>query len=410
MSNPRIYMDNAATSFPKPPGVIQAMSRYAAEVGASAGRGAYREAMESAGVLAQCRQRLQRLFNGEQAEHFVFTLNCSDSLNIAIKGLVLHQLAQGRKPHCICAAIDHNSILRPLAAMEELGWITRTTLPIDPKSGLVDPQTLRQAIRPDTCLIALTHASNVTGTLQPLRQFTTIARECDIPLVLDAAQSVGHLPIDVQADQVDLLAAPGHKGLLGPLGTGILYIRPGIEKRMLPLREGGTGSVSEQPRQPDFMPDRFESGSHNAIGIAGLSAGVQWLLERPTGWMLSHDRELMATFIEGVSVVEIPGLRYYGPQGVANRVGVFSVQVDGLSPHELAMVLESRYGILTRPGIHCAPLAHEAIGTLAAGGTTRLSFGPFLTQGDVNFATDCLADIMICQKERRLSAPAAPLR
>lgn len=400
-------MDNAATSFPKPPGVMGAMSRYATEIGASAGRGAYREAMESAAVLATCRQRLQKLFNGERPEHFVFTLNCSDALNIAIKGLVLHQLSKGKKPHCICTEIDHNSILRPLAGMEELGWITQTRIPIDPRTGLANPDDLRQAIRGDTCLIAMTHASNVTGTLQPIRKFTAIAREHGIPLVLDAAQSVGHVKIDVQADEIDLLAMPGHKGLLGPLGTGVLYVRPGMEKIMLPLKEGGTGSVSEQPRQPDFMPDRFESGSHNAIGIAGLAEGVQWLLEKGDKWMLSHDRELMATFIEGISVVEIPGLKYFGPQGVGNRVGVFSVRMEGFTPHELAAILESRYGILTRPGIHCAPLAHQAIGTLTAGGTTRFSFGPFLSQGDVNYATDCLADIMIAQKEGRASVTTA---
>jgi cysteine desulfurase / selenocysteine lyase len=406
MKTPRIYMDNAATSFPKPPAVLEAMSRYATEIGASAGRGAYREAVESAQVLAECRSRLQKLFNGELAEHFIFTLNCSDGLNLALKGLVLHQLKKGRKPHCVCTRIDHNSILRPLHAMEELGWITQTRVAIDPKSGLVNPDDLRKAVTPETCLIAITHASNVTGTLQPLRKLSQVAKEHGIPLVVDAAQSVGHVPIDVQADGVDLLAAPGHKGLLGPLGTGILYIRPGIEKIMQPLKEGGTGSVSEQPVQPEFMPDRFEPGSHNAIGIAGLSEGVKWLLDLGPQRMVAHDKELMATFVEGTTVVEIPGLKVFGPQGVPNRVGVFSVRMDGFTPHELAMVLESRYGILTRPGIHCAPLAHEAIGTLASGGTTRFSFGPFLSQGDVNYATDCLADIAICRREGRLS-PAA---
>lgn len=398
----RTYMDNAATSFPKPPAVLEAMQHYALEIGASAGRGAYREAKASAAVLSECRQRLCKLFNGERAEHFIFTLNCSDALNQALKGLVLYQLKNGKKPHCICTKIDHNSVLRPLVGMEEFGAITQTRVEIDPKTGLVDPEDIRKAIRPETCLIAITHASNVTGTLQPLRKLAKVARDHDIPLVVDAAQSVGHVPLDVQADMVDLLCVPGHKGLLGPLGTGVLYIRPGIEKRMLPLREGGTGSVSENPWQPDFMPDRFESGSHNAIGIAGLSEGVQWLIDQGPQKMLAHDRELMATFIEGISVVEIPGLRYFGPQGVANRVGVFSVRLEGFAPIDLANILEERYGILTRPGIHCAPLIHEAIGTLATGGTTRFSFGPFLSQGDVNFATDCLADIMIRNREGRL--------
>lgn len=400
-------MDNAATSFPKPPAVYEAMIRYAQEIGASAGRGAYREARESAAVIMECRKRLQKLFNGERPEHFIFTANCSDGLNLALKGLVLHQHKQGKKPHCVCTRIDHNSVLRPLAAMEEMGWITQTRVPVDGKTGLVDPDAIHKAIRPETCLITTTHASNVTGTVQAVRKISAIAREHNIPFVLDAAQSVGHVPIDVQADGIDLLAMPGHKGLLGPLGTGVLYIRPGIEKIMHTLKEGGTGSISEQPRQPDFMPDRFECGSHNAIGIAGLSEGVQWLLDRGTQKMVAHDRELIATFIEGISVVEIPGLKYFGPQGVANRVGVFSVRMDGFTPHELALALESRYGILTRPGIHCAPLAHEAIGTVTTNGTTRFSFGPFLSAADVNYATDCLADLAIARREGRLAAASS---
>ncbi len=397
-------MDNSATSFPKPPAVIEAMKRYALEIGASAGRGAYREAMASAAVIAECRRRLAKLFNGQRPEHFIFTSNCSDGLNLALKGLVLYQLKQGRKPHCICTCIDHNSVLRPLTAMEELGWITQTRVPVDGKTGLVDPQDIRKAIRPETCLIAATLASNVTGTLQSVRDISAVTRGHNIPLVLDAAQAAGHVAIDVEADGLDLLAMPGHKGLMGPLGTGVLYIRPGIEKIMQPLKEGGTGSVSEQPRQPEVLPDRFESGSHNAIGIAGLAEGVQWLLDRGMQQVMSHDRELIATFIEGVSVVEIPGLRYFGPQGVANRVGVFSVRMDGFTPHELALALEKGYGILTRAGIHCAPLAHEAIGTLATNGTTRFSFGPFLSVADVNYATDCLADLAIAQREGRVVA------
>jgi len=408
MANRRLYMDNAATSFPKPPAVLEAMNRYAHEIGASAGRGAYEEARASAAVISECRQRLCRLFNGERPEHFIFTLNCSDGLNYAIKGLVLHELKLGRKPHCICTRMDHNSVLRPLAGMEGLGWITQTCVEVDPRTGLVDPEAIRRAIRPETCLIAITHASNVTGTLQRLREISAVTRGHGIPLVVDAAQSAGHVPIDVQADQIDLLAVPGHKGLLGPLGTGVLYIRPGIERRMLPLREGGTGSISEQAVQPEFMPDRFESGSHNAIGIAGLSEGLQWLIDRGPQRMVAHDRELMATFIEGVSVVEIPGLRYFGPQGIADRVGVFSVQLEGLGAYELAELLERRYGILTRPGIHCAPYAHESIGTLSGGGTARLSFGAFLSPADVNFATDCLADIMISRREGRAGVAVRP--
>jgi cysteine desulfurase family protein len=387
MSPRRLYLDNAATSFPKPSGVTEAMVRYANELGASAGRGAYWEAVETGGLIAECRRRLNRLFHGERAEHFVFNLNCSDGLNLAIKGLI-DPRGTG---HAICTHIDHNSILRPLKAMEEYGWITTTRVPVESSTGLVDPEDIRKAIRSDTKLIAVTHVSNVTGTIQPIRRIGQIAREAGIPFIVDAAQSAGHVPIDVQADGIDLLAAPGHKALLGPLGTGFLYIRPGLEKLLRPLKEGGTGSVSEQDRQPDFMPDKYEPGSHNAIGIAGLSEGVRWVTEQTVEKLAAHDLDLVRTFIDGIS--DIDGLTSYGPKGVKNRVGVFSIRLAGYDPHELAAVLETSYGILTRSGIHCAPLAHEAIGTAATGGTTRFSFGPFVTKQDVKFATDALAQI-----------------
>ena len=387
----RLYMDNAATRFPKPRAVLEAMVHYTNEMGASAGRGAYEEAMRTGGLIAECRHRLNELFHGQDPDHFIFNLNCTDGLNQAIKGLV----GSGRPGHAICTQIDHNSILRPLNALQDQGYATQTRVPVDAKTGLVDPDGIRRSIRPDTRLIAITHASNVTGTIQPIREIGRIAREHDIPFIVDAAQSAGHLPIDVQADLIDLLAAPGHKALLGPLGTGILYIRPGLEKQLVPLKEGGTGTISEKDRQPEFMPDRYESGSHNAIGIIGLSEGVKWVLEQGVDHLAGREMNLVRTFIDGVD--EIKGLTCYGPQGVKHRLGVFSVTIDGYAPHELSAVLETRYGILTRSGIHCAPLVHQAIGTAAQGGTTRFSFGPFLTQQDVKYATDALADIAMAR-------------
>jgi cysteine desulfurase family protein len=381
-------MDNAATSFPKPQSVLAAMTRYATEIGASAGRGAYAEAMESGRVIAQCRERLSALFNGEDPNRFIFTLNCSDALNLAIKGLVR---GGGETVHAICTHIDHNSILRPMNALADEKLIEQTRVPIHPKTGLVDPDDIRRAIRPETKLIALTHASNVTGTIQPIRAIGQIAREHNIPLIVDAAQSVGHLPIDLQADGIDMLAAPGHKGLLGPLGTGFLYIRPGLEKTLTPLREGGTGSFSEDDRQPEFMPDKYEPGSHNAIGLAGLSEGVQWVIDQTVEKLRAHELDLVRTFIDGVGGID--GLKYFGPQGVRDRLGVFSVRVDGFLPTQLAAALENEYGILTRPGLHCAPLIHAALGTTSGGGTTRLSFGPFLSKQDVKYATDALAEV-----------------
>jgi selenocysteine lyase/cysteine desulfurase len=293
--------------------------------------------------------------------------------------------------HAICTHIDHNSILRPMNALADKGSIDQTRVEVDPKTGLVNPDDIRRAIRPGTKFIAITHASNVTGTIQPIREIGKIARQHQISLVLDAAQSAGHVPINVQADCIDLLAAPGHKGLLGPLGTGLLYIRPGIEKGLSPLREGGTGSFSEDDRQPDFLPDKYEPGSHNAIGLAGLSEGVQWVIDRGIDNLRARELDLIRTFIDGVS--DIDGLEYFGPQGVRDRLGVFSIRVAGFTPTQLAAALENDYGILTRPGLHCAPLIHAALGTTTCGGTTRLSFGPFLSKQDVKYATDALADV-----------------
>jgi cysteine desulfurase / selenocysteine lyase len=383
----RLYMDNAATSFPKPPAVLEAITRYATELGASAGRGAYAEAVETGRLIAECRRRINRLIHGERPEHVIFCLNCTDALNLAIKGLI----DSSGPNHAICARMDHNSILRPLSELRERGWVTTTCLPVDSATGQIDPDDVRKAIRPETRLIALTHASNVTGVLQPIRAIGRIAREMGVPLIVDAAQSIGHVPIDVREDCIDLLAAPGHKALLGPLGTGFLYIRPGLEARLRTIREGGTGSVSELDVQPDFLPDRFEPGSHNAIGIIGLSEGVQWLADQTMQKVADHDRALLEAFLDGVSDVE--GLTCYGPTAIRQRVSVVSVRVERFEPAELSAVLESSFGILTRSGLHCAPLAHETLGTLTTGGTTRLSFGPFLSVDDVRYAADALTRI-----------------
>ena len=380
-------MDNAATSFPKPRTVIDAMVRYATELGASAGRGGYAEAVETKRLIDGCRGLLNVLFNGENPNHFVFTLNCSDALNLAIKGLIDPNVGG----HVVCTAADHNSILRPINALADAGVIRRTVVPVDGRTGLVDVDDIRRALRPDTRMIAVTHASNVTGTIQPVRVIGRLAREQAVPFVVDAAQSAGHLAIDVQADCIDLLAAPGHKALLGPLGTGFLYLRPGMEKIVRPLREGGTGSVSEEPRQPGFMPDRYEPGSHNAIGIAGLAEGVRWVLGQGIDNLARQEAELVRVFIDGVSTID--GLRYFGPQGVRDRIGVFSVRIDGLAPLELADALERDFGLLTRAGLHCAPHLHEAIGTANTGGTTRLSFSPFISLQDVKYATDALSEV-----------------
>ncbi len=397
----RLYLDNAATSFPKPSVVHQAMMQYATELGASPGRGGYAEVQEAARLMHQCRERINRLIGGTSPEHVVFTLNTTDSLNLAIRGTLLPHVRAGRGVHMVTTWLDHNSVLRPFNALCERWGIEQTRVRCDPSTGLVDPDDIRKAIRPETRLIAVVHGSNVTGTLQPVAQIGRIAREHEVPLLVDAAQTVGHVPVDVERDCIDLLAFPGHKGLLGPLGTGALYIRPGLDTQMESVREGGTGSISEQDTQPGFMPDRFECGSHNAIGIIGLSEGVNWILERGIDTVWAHERELIRTMVEGLSDTgDVPGLKLFGPQGVGHRCGVFSVRIEGMDkPQALSDLLERRYGILTRSGIHCAPLAHETFGTHDIEGMTRFSFGPFLVKQDIKYACDCLAQLCLEQAD-----------
>jgi len=353
-----------------------------------------------------CRERLARLLNAEGPEHIIFTLNTSDALNLAIRGL-LGRL--GPDAHVVTTWMDHNSVLRPFNALvEELG-LAQTRVQVDPQTGVVNPDDIRRAIRKDTRLVAVVHASNVTGTLQSVGEIGAICRELAVPLLVDAAQTVGHVPVDVQDMNIDLLAFPGHKGLLGPLGTGGLYIRPGLERLIRPIRHGGTGSVSERDTQPDTLPDKYEPGSHNAIGIIGWSEGVKYLLDRGMDDVAAHGRELTELFLKTLRQGDgsaMPGLRLLGPTDLDQRVGVFSVVVDGLAPNVLARVLEERFGILTRAGLHCAPLAHATFGTspedagsVELAGATRFSLGPFLTPQDVKYATDALSSI--CEEHAR---------
>jgi len=410
----RLYFDNAATSFPKPGAVVRAMTEYATRLGASPGRGAYREAREAAGILTRCREAIRELLNAPSADHVIFTLNTTDALNLAIKGLLLPWLARGERVHVITTAMDHNSILRPYNALISRypGQISQTVVDCDPQTGLVDPEAIRRVIGPETRLVGVVHASNVTGTLQPIEAIGKVCRDMAVPLLVDAAQSVGHIPVDIQAMNIDLLATPGHKGLLGPLGTGVLVMRPGMERLIETYREGGTGSVSEWPVQPEEMPDKYEAGSHNTIGIAGLLAGVEYLLEQGMDAIAEHERGLSEQFLNGLHTYTggplLPGLRLLGPQGMADRVGVFAVTVDGMTPLELAAQLESRFGVLTRPGLHCAPHAHETMGTDPASvgaemaGACRFSLGPFLSVQDVKFATDGLSQI--CEEQAAKAA------
>src|SRR6476646_64944 len=270
MTSRRIYLDNAATSWPTPEAVYKAVDHYLREIGAPNGRSGYSHAQESNRIVDRARRGVAALIGAREPSQVVFGFNCTDVLNMAIRGVV--------RPgdHIVTTVCEHNSVLRPLRALSEEANVEVTYVPCDGQ-GYVSPDDVRTALRPDTRLVAVNHASNVTGAIHRIDAIGRVVRESDALYLVDAAQSLGHVPIDVRSFEVDLLAAPGHKGLLGPLGTGVLYIRPGVEKLMTTLREGGTGSVSELDRQPEIMPDRFEPGSHNAIGIAGLSAGLEWI-------------------------------------------------------------------------------------------------------------------------------------
>ncbi len=340
------------------------------------------------------------MIDGADPNHIIFTLNCSDALNLAIKGAV--------RPgnHVICTAMDHNSVLRPLHRLSEDGLITTTRVPCDPKTGLMDPQDLRRALRPETRLVAVTHGSNVTGTVQDLKAISEVMRSHKALLLVDAAQTLGHLPISVRDLEIDLLAAPGHKGLLGPLGTGFLYLRPGLETELRPLREGGTGSVSESDQQPEFMPDKFEPGSHNTIGLAGLDAALAWIAERGIASIAAHEHRLMSVFLGEIAEQTPSGLHLYGPTDPAQRCAVFSVRIDGFDrPQDLSDVLEQEAGVLSRSGLHCAPGAHETLGTAERGGTTRVSFGPFCTEDEVRSTAQAL--VRIAQSKHPQAAPCS---
>lgn len=385
----RVYADHAATSAPKPPGVAEALARFCSGLGATPGRGAYAEAREAGEVVMRCRTRIRDWIRAKgPAEQVVFGLNCSDCLNLALKG-ILH--AKATRRHAITTAFDHNSVLRPLHELRELGLCEFTVVACDPATGLLDPQAVRQAIRPDTGLISVNHVSNVTGVIQPIAEVGAIARAAGIPYLVDAAQSLGHVAVDVEACHIDLLAAPGHKGLLGPQGTGFLWIRPGVERQMRTLREGGTGTRSEEAVQPDFLPDRFEPGSVNALGIAGLDAALAWLENETQERLAAHEARICALFLAGLR--QLPGFTLQGGWEPVNRVATFSIRHRRFpDPQALSNALEAR-GILSRSGHHCAPLAHQALGTARLGGSTRLSFGAATTAQDVAACLAALAQV-----------------
>ena len=356
-----IYFDNAATSHPKPQAVLEAVQEAMTAYNANPGRSGHPAAIEAARRVYQTREALARLLGAEEALSVAFAFNCTDALNLAIKGC----LRAG--DHVIVSQLEHNAVLRVVCELERRGRIALTVVPPRP-DGFVDPEDVRAALRPNTALIACTHASNVTGGIQPVAAIGQIARAAGARYLIDGAQALGTLPVDVRALGCDLYAFPGHKSLLGPQGTGGLYIRPGLTLNT--LREGGTGSSSESTRQPMDLPERYESGTLNLPGIAGLGAGVAEIAPM-LGQIMIHERELTAALYEGLAA--IPGVTLYSPAEESARAGIVSFNVGDLSSSQAADALAAK-DIAVRGGLHCAPGAHRFLGTLRRG-AVRASVG-----------------------------------
>jgi cysteine desulfurase family protein len=378
-----IYLDNAATSFPKPESVYLALDRFARASLANPGRAGHKMALASERVLDDCRHRLNQFFHGTDPERFIFTLNCTDALNMAFKGV----LKEG--DHVITTDLEHNSISRPLRAMELAGKIRLTRVP-GAKDGTVDPDAFRRAIVPATRLIALTHASNVLGTVQPIQVVGKLAREHNVLFLVDAAQTAGVLPIDVQAMFIDLLAFPGHKSLLGPTGTGALYV--GARARLAAWREGGTGGDSASETQPTQLPYFLEGGTPNVLGVAGLAAGIQFVVERGMAAIHAHEIELTDRLWNKID--EMGGYEVFGHRDPSRRVGTLSFRSEAIAAAEMGGILDQSFDIAVRPGLHCAPYIHRALGTFPEG-TVRVSPGPFSTVEDVDQLAQALAEIRL---------------
>ena len=366
-----IYMDNGATSNQKPQAVYEAVADALKSASGNPGRSGHLLSLKAGQIVSQARLACQHLLHAADVSEISFCANATQALNQAIFGLV------SPGGHIITSSLEHNAVARPLTYLQKTGHDI-TILPADLRNG-VDPDAVRDAIRTDTCLVVMTHCSNVTGTLNDIESIGAICRAFDIPFLVDAAQTAGNRPIDVSAMPIDALAFPGHKSMLGPQGTGGLYIRKDLPVK--PFLLGGTGSYSELLTQPEARPDFFESGTQNVPGLAGLAASVNWLKE--TGLAEIHHKELSLTNRLIAGFLDIPGVQYFGPDPSCDHGAIVSVTIDGVDPQEAAMLLDSAFSIAVRAGLHCAPYAHDSIGTLHTGGTIRFSPNLFSSADEI---------------------------
>jgi cysteine desulfurase family protein len=376
-----IYFDNAATSFPKPEEVYKAVNECMRDYCGNPGRGGHKLSLQSGRVILDTRELVAEVFNMKSLERVIFTLNATDSFNIALKGY----LKQG--DHVVITSMEHNSIARPLKALEAVG--IESTIVECNLYGEVFVDDIEKAIKKNTTLIAVTHASNVVGTIMPISEIGKIAKKHNVKFMVDAAQTAGVYDIDVQSMNIDFLVFTGHKSLFAPQGVGGLCF--GEEVDIFPFREGGTGSKSESLIQPDIYPDRLESGTPNTPGIAGLSAGIKYINRVGMENIRKHEEELFKYFME--NLLNMDKVKVYGPCDEKKQTPVISINIGDIGSSEISYILDSNFNIATRSGLHCSPLAHKTLGTLEQG-TVRFSIGYFNTREDVIKAVDALNTIV----------------
>ncbi|MFC2169313.1 aminotransferase class V-fold PLP-dependent enzyme [Acidobacteriota bacterium] len=386
MSN-LIYLDNGATSFPKPDEVYVYMDKFYRDFGVSPGRSGYDLCLETGELVETTRTMLTKLFNGKDPNRLCFSYNSTDALNLIINGI----LKKG--DHAITTTLEHNSVLRPLYHLYKFQGVELDYIPFD-GSGFVDPDDFPKKIKPNTKLIIVNHASNVVGTVQPLKEIGKHCKERGIPFAVDASQTAGKIPVDIEDLNVDIVAFTGHKSLFGPTGIGGLYVREGIEIRH--TRAGGTGVRSALRTHAFEYPYRLEYGTLNILGVAGLYAGLRWIEKKGMEQIFSHEMKLTTCFIEGLRDIE--GVTLYCQNDSVNHISVLLFNIDGLEAQNAGTILDVDYNIACRTGLHCAPLVHKQLGTDVIHGGMRFSVGPFNTEEHIKKTTAAVEEIALSRK------------
>lgn len=376
-----VYLDYAATSVKKPASVLAAMNDFLVNHNANPGRGGYERSLEAGRMMLSARQTVADFFSAEKEDHVVFAQNVTMALNMAIQGLV------ESGDHVIISGMEHNAVYRPVYALAKEEKISYDVIPAS-KEGMTDPEDFLKCIRPNTKMIAFSHASNVCGSIFPLKEVIRLAKEKNILTIVDTAQTAGVLPLTMK--NIDVLAFTGHKHLLGPNGTGGFVLSDEAVHRMNPILRGGTGSLSHLADQPDFMPDKFESGTLNTVGIMGLKAGMEYLLERGISKERQKEMALTSKLIEGMK--DIGAVKLYGTMNLEQRTGTVAFNMSGVDNSELCYVLDKKFGIMGRPGLHCSPLGHQTLGTYPEG-VMRFSVGSETTMEEIEYTIDALKQI-----------------